>query len=201
MSRAIFWCSLLLAGGGLGFWGGTKLLERLEPRPASPALTGEEREAVRELIAAPAQREPAPVEVDMPPTPDPRSEVGPSPELVELRARVRDLEAELASPDALRYRLRQAEIRAALEPDGQVGFWAQAVGPGGAPDEHTQLCMASLLHDYPVELQPDEGLWLAERVQADDWPSWGPSVDEAIVAFFGAERIAQARAEQEADER
>lgn len=173
------------------------------PPPASPALTGEERAAVRALIEPPAQREPVPQEADIDSSASGSSfaVMGPSPELVELQARVRDLEAELASPDALRYRLRQAEIRAALEPDGQIGFWARALGPGSAPDEHTQLCMASLLHDYPVELQPEEGLWLAERVQADDWYAWGPSVDEAIVAFFGAERIAQARADAAEEER
>lgn len=171
------------------------------PAPASPAFTPVEREVVQETIAASEQREPAAQAEDALPISETRSEPGPLPELVELQARVRGLEAVLASPDSLRFYLRQAEERAALEPDGQIGQWAALLPPAALPDEHTRLVMASLLHDYPVELQPEEGLWLAERVQADDWYAWGPSIDEAIVAFLGAERIAQARAEQEADER
>jgi hypothetical protein len=113
-------------------------------------------------------------------------------ELLRLRARIRELGAELASLPTLQFRLRQAELYAALEPDGQIGAWAATLPAAAVPDERTRLTMASLLHDYPAELQPEEGTWLVERIQAGDWYLWGPSADEAIIAFLGAGRIAQA---------
>ncbi len=114
-------------------------------------------------------------------------------ELIRLRTRIEELEAQLTSLHTLRFLTRQLEEQAALEPEGQIGLWAASVAPGALPDEHTRLVMASMLHDYPVELQAEEGLWLAERIRVQDWHLWGPSVDEAIIAFLGAERIAQAR--------
>lgn len=173
----------------------------LAPRPEAPETARPEADLHRAKVAAyfgatQSTREPVSTEADpLPPVTGLRRQedaaVPDHQEVVDLRARVRDLETALASPDSLRFYLRQAEERAALEPDGQIGAWAAALPPGSVPDERTRLTMASLLHDYPVELQPDEGLWLVERIQLGDWYLWGPSADEAIIAFLGAGRIAQ----------
>jgi hypothetical protein len=85
--------------------------------------------------------------------------------------------------EAMRFQVRQLECKAALEPDGQIGLWAATVDV--VPDEATLLRMAQLLHDYPVELQPEDGLWLVDRIRLDDWYTFAPTVDEAIAAYFG----------------
>lgn len=110
-------------------------------------------------------------------------------ELVRLRERVAVLEAQLTNIESVRFQMRQLELKAALEPDGQIGQWALSMT--APPDEHTQLIMASLLYDYPVELQPEEGLWLIDRIEAKDWYLWGPSADEAIIQYFDPARIAE----------
>jgi len=92
----------------------------------------------------------------------------------------------------LRTRIRYLEARCALLPDGQIGRWASSVNPTRIPPQETLEAMAWALATYPVELQPEEGLWLAERFQLEDWYAWGPSVDGAIIMMLGPARIAAA---------
>lgn len=73
--------------------------------------------------------------------------------------------------------------------DGPVKAWLATIRPAEEPDAPTLALMADLMAQYPITLLTEEGLWLAERVRSDDWLRWGPTIDEAMVAYFGSERL------------
>lgn len=156
------------------------------PKPASPegsAPYAIERGAYRLEPPMPDMPEP------MPYCPDPQLDSDLQARAEAAEQKVAAYEATFSNLHAMRFQVRQLEAKAALEPDGQIGRWAAQMS--AMPDERTLLEMASLLLDYPVELTPDEGLWLVDRIQARDWHLWGPSVDEAIIQFFSPSRIAE----------
>jgi hypothetical protein len=89
----------------------------------------------------------------------------------------------------LQVQAREGRILRKLAPGGQVAEWAAKLeSPPPWEDQHN---MATLLHDYPVDLSVEDGLWLLERIRKRDWvPGWGQSLDEAIILHFTPERIA-----------
>lgn len=157
--------------------------ETVSPAYAPPSSTAAESRVVAgTLVAAPAvHREPIEPEAT---TVSEQAVKARSPEHDELRVEVRRLRA----------RIRWLEIELALcgseITETTVGRWLKTVEEEERPDERTIRLMAEMLDDYPVTLHPWEGLWLAERMAAGDWKEWGPTIDEAIILYLGAARIA-----------
>lgn len=111
--------------------------------------------------------------------------------VLDLATKVRELQTKI---DQLNKRIEWLEIELDLcgseITKGPVGAWLAAIFVEERPDSETLHRMAEALRPYPVQLSPAEGLWIAERIQQDDWKAWGPTVDEALIAFLGPTRIA-----------
>lgn len=99
-------------------------------------------------------------------------------ELEALRTRIRWLEVELVACNATAV-------------DVPLGRWILSLPAAQRPDARTLHLMSEYLEPYPLVPLPDEWLWLAERTRLDDWDDWGPTIDEAIILFLGADRIAR----------
>lgn len=146
-----------------------------------------------QLEAAPVALARAVAREEPPPTVAEPHPLGPTLDLV------RDLRAER---DALALRVSELSNRAAwLETEldlcgsevtrGTFGEWLASLPLEQRPDRAVLLAVAGALREYPgVRLTVDEGLWVAERFQLDDWRAWGPTVDEALIRFLGPARIA-----------
>lgn len=133
----------------------------LEPLPEAP------EEVVRESISIPEEAPPLPPTA---PTIELRTEI------LRLEKRITWLEIELD--------LCGSEVT-----QGPIGRWLQSLLLYERPDGRTLRLLSEYLRAYPVELQPAEGLWVAERILEDDWELWGPTIDEAIILFLGPTRL------------
>lgn len=159
--------------------------ETVSPAYAPPSSTAAEARVVAgTLVAAPAvHREPIEPEATTV-----------SEQALEARSHEHDLADLRVEERRLRARVRWLETELALcgstITETTVGSWLQTVNVEERPDERTIRRMAEMLDDYPVTLLPWEGLWLAERVTEQDWKEWGPTIDEAIILYLGAARIA-----------
>lgn len=174
---ALLFAAYLSGGGGQA------------PVPASPtgvASDADDAEAPRLVEVAPLVRSPAPVVVDDPglssaeglvESPATGSGFAAAIELEGLRSRVAWLEAELV--------LCGSESAA-----GPMADWLAVLRPDERPSTETLRLMVEYLRPYPVALTVNEGLWIAERIAADDWKSYGRTVDEVLIQYLGAGRLA-----------
>jgi len=97
---------------------------------------------------------------------------------------------------AARNRVRWLETELALcgsgLTQGSLGRWLSLLRPEERPSEQVLRRLGGYLKPYEgVVLAPYEGLWLAERTVEDDWLSYGPTIDEAIISYLGPQRLAQ----------
>lgn len=158
-----------------------------EERHATPELPielGAEHEVVAlstEIQPLEAPRQPVEQAPEQPrqTTPEATEEVE-SPELVALRAEI----------SALKNRIHALEGQLSVK-SGQVAQWVETLRPEERPSQETLALMAEYLHDYPVVLRTEEGLWLAERIVKKDWKLWGETVDDAIFAYLGEVRLSK----------
>ena len=114
-------------------------------------------------------------------TPEPEPDPEPDPEAVRelagLRSRIAWLEMELV-------------LCGSDEAAGPVADWLGVLLPEERPPTETMRLMVEYLRPYPVALDVNEGLWIAERITADDWLSYGPTVDEVLIQYLGGARLA-----------
>lgn len=105
-------------------------------------------------------------------------------ELRRLREENRVLRKEL---ETLRREQRESAHDAAL--DSAYGAWLSTLRKEELPPEDALAMVEYYATEWPVRLQPHEGLWIAERQLRDDWERFGDSADEAVIHYLGAERI------------
>lgn len=105
----------------------------------------------------------------------------------------------LTQIEELKARIKYLERRIRVI-DGPVRNWLATIRPTEQPDPQTLRTMAEYMASYPITLRLEDGLWLAERIEKDDWKQWGPTIDEAMVNYFGEDRLRrELTAEQFAD--
>ncbi len=97
-------------------------------------------------------------------------------DLDHLRARIVWLEAELA--------VLGSDI------GGTVADWLSVLRPDERPSDELVRRLTEHLQAYPVALTVDEGLWIVERIELQDWTNYGETVDEVLIGYLGAGRIA-----------
>jgi hypothetical protein len=75
--------------------------------------------------------------------------------------------------------------------EGTFGAWVGSLLPEERPHEDTLLEIASRLRDFEgLRLQAHEGLWLAERIELEDWPA-GEDQTAVFIRYLGPERVAR----------
>lgn len=73
--------------------------------------------------------------------------------------------------------------------------WLQ---PDDIPNEEALSQFAGAMEEYPgVQLATHEFLWITERFEQDDWETWGPTIDEAIINYLGPRRIYNQSSEEQ----
>jgi hypothetical protein len=109
-----------------------------------------------------------------------------------MREQIEQLEATLSDSQ------REDRNRAVLEllmpaqdrsADSPFGRWAATLRDDEIPSEPDLNMLAGYLAEWPVEVSTAEGLWIAERSKADDWLTYGPTADEAVLTFLGPKRV------------
>lgn len=92
----------------------------------------------------------------------------------------------------LRKRIAHLEVELALtgKGDSPIANWINTIEPYEIPkDEEDFHTMAMFMSDVPVDWSTEDGFWLYDRIQLNDWSSWGETWHKAIVAFIGRDRI------------
>ena len=150
----------------------------IEPSPASPELTPL------------STGETAPTEGGVPP---PRRFEADTGELASLRAELEEYRALARAVEAdnqgLQERIAYLEDLLRHPEDDPVGSFLRMPEWEQLGDEQRRFIKALLEHEYPVVLLPGEPTWLAERDRLDDWLNYGESFTEAVVLYFGPERL------------
>ncbi len=100
-------------------------------------------------------------------------------------------EAIATEPERLRRKLDAAERELelfrrarALESD-LLRDELEAAGATGEEENGVR----SLLEDFPIVLSAGEATWILESLRSDDWMVYSPNYEEALMLFFGPERI------------
>lgn len=102
-----------------------------------------------------------------------------------LRAEVKRLERRVAWLET------ELDLCGSEVTQGPVGRWLAMLRPEERPGRTTLHRVAEYLRPYPVELSIEEGLWIADRIESDDWRMYGPTIDEALITFLGPIRLSR----------
>lgn len=118
---------------------------------------------------------------------------------VELRAERDRLAMELELSTALVADLQrrgewlqlELDLCGADVPGGPLSGWLPMLAEHERPSREALVAVAGAMRSYPgVILSPDEGLWIAQRFELDDWKAYARTIDEALINFLGPARIA-----------
>lgn len=197
----------LLAGlaGFVLFWG-RAINAPVSPAPQPPEASGQGERNGRVPVDRATESPPIRTRVNPPPSenvkrtqkddqvdpqPDTSDEVAALKEdLQKSRDRTRALRIEVRK---LRNRYKQLEARLVWENfEGAVGRWLAMVPEKERPSEKEVKKMVRYLDGFTIqELRYEEGKWLLERFEKDDWKTWGNTSEEAILIYFGVRRATE----------